>query len=352
MHVECDQNIPWPGKHTKPPTHCSIAQENDYMVPFSPDRVSAVSDPAAASPQATISALEASAGGSRESIPHDKRGVTAETKAVGDGEVGATTMTTLAPAVALSAPAMASQGVGGGNDSQSAVSVKEFCFSDDDDDEVIGKDGGNMAEESSKDTTPVRQTGKNNTTIGGGAGEGEGERGVGGDLSESGITDKEKEKNAQSRGGRRNSHRRSTNVDSSAQREDDNSDDKEAVERGRGSEVLLDSLRLQGTGAGKGDTASSGGEKEKGEGKGGEGEERGKAGEGIVATTGPTPGPGTWAPPDFGFSSDDDLDLDLSISDSSSRSAEERGEDEHTPPPSSSPMPGSSGGFDSNSAAS
>lgn len=310
------------------------------MVPFSPDRDSVADDPATGvSPVTAASISKAPGGGNRETTSDDdKPGVvpsSEEVNTVADVEVdAAAAATTKPPPVAISSSPPELKDIGGGG---ALSAVRSFCFSDDDDDDDNGDFMTEKAAKPERLSTPFSsltqqgdglESSDDGSVHGGGSGSG---RRRGSDSSRDGKDDVE------SGGGGEKPHRTGDSSDPTHTGSGDGevqSTERQLAERRRSSGALSNPAGVDGAKLSEGDRSSP------------------AEGEGLTPTSA-TPAARTWTHPDFGFSSDDDLNLDLSSSGiSSSRQAEGKGEDEQTPPPSSSPLQGSYDGFDSSSVAS
>lgn len=309
------------------------------MVPFSPARDSVEDDQLnAASPGVTVSTPKEPGGGSRQTTSDDgKPGVVASsaaTNTAADVELDAAATTKIPPVAAISSPPELKD-IGG----CALSTVRSFCFSDDDDDD----DGDFITEKAAKPerlSTPFTAStqqgdgleGSDDGSVHGGGGGGGGGRRSGSDSSWDGTDAVE------SGGGDGKPHHTDDSSDSTHTGSDDGGErpaERQLAERRQSSGALPNAAGVDGAKLPEGDRSSL------------------AEGEGLAPTSA-TPAAETWARPDFGFSSDDDLNLDLSSSAvSSSRQAEVKGEDEQTPPPSSSPLlQGSYDGFDSSSVAS
>lgn len=292
-----------------------FAQENDYMVPFSPDRPSAA--PANSIPE------DPSSGTSEvTAMTSEIARVLAAGVEIGEASTAATPgpTGTTASTPDVSPVAGGGGGSGGGALLAEVPGMKEFCFSDDDDtegeeirdkerdttkltDDVIGVSDDDQAEKEQCDSNST-------PAVGGGA-----------DSVEKGaVVDGREEGQKQARLRRRRGQRTKDGDHGDGSEDlssgsDNGGGSESAAERKRRRdhlEVLLNPLGLPHGGRHEDDSS--------------DGNRTPPPGgiRGVVDSACATPAPGAWAAPDFVFSSDDDLDIEFSASERSLERSVER----------------------------
>lgn len=332
----------------------TIAQGDDYMVPFSPARSSAASlkDSPRTPPNSGVPGDEVTV------LAKEDTPVVAVAGEVGEAdpkeeEAAAPTQTALTPDLSPTGAA-GGGGSGGGVLLDGVTSTKEFVFSDDDESEEDDLGGRGRGTTRSEGWDQYDSNAKLNGGGGGGSADGGdvekeetgSDTAAGAEDSDTAATAKgvgiggsreeeKRKKRDRHRGRRRHSkssnndktdyHRSSSGSSGSSGSDDDDGEKNKPVDertRRRSSqrEALLNPLGVpQGV---QFDDDGSGGGDGGGEDDGSDGGNltpppaRGKQ-RGVVGSACATPAPGAWAAPDFEFSSDDDLDIKFSSSEPS-----------------------------------